>query len=582
MGKIPDPEIYEISVSKTGLCKFQEQMKRKGKHTKQIMLDYPTVYIHICKVGKSYEVYVGETADIIRRTTEHIQTARQDVKSWQYKFKERKSGLFIIGHEHFNKSLTLDIENQLILYISGMETVNKVHNQRGNEQKQYYTSEQKQDIFQKIWEKLCRCNEALFLPEQMIVASAQFKASPLHTLTEEQRQAKDKIVQKVNDAVKSNRNGQLVFLAGEAGTGKTVLNSSLFYELTLLENDLGERKLRCYLLVNHDEQLKVYEQMAEKLNLNRQGEKVVCRPTHFINNHTEADPVDVVFVDEAHLLWTQGKQGYQGNNQLEDIRKRAKIVIVMFDNKQILRTEQYWESQILEQLVKEAKKQHNYIELKEQLRIKADKQTIQWIRRFIDKGRVDKIPCDSKGHKIEIYDTPDKMKKDVFCRAKDKKTKLSRVLATFDWEYVDKRHPIVEKYWEVKIGEWSMPWNLQIDTHKNRKDKIRKRAWAEQEHTINEVGSTYTIQGFDLNYAGVILGPSVKYRGGKVIFDPECSKNKNAIRNRTLNDGSRRNFAETLLRNEINVLLTRGVDGLFIYAVDDKLREALKRAKQDQ
>ena len=45
-------------------------------------------------------------------------------------------------------------------------------------------------------------------------------------------------------------------------------------------------------------------------------------------------------------------------------------------------------------------------------------------------------------------------------------------------------------------------------------------AWAEQPQTIDEVGSTYTIQGFDLNYAGVILGPSVKYRNGEIIFDP--------------------------------------------------------------
>ena len=105
-------------------------------------------------------------------------------------------------------------------------------------------------------------------------------------------------------------------------------------------------------------------------------------------------------------------------------------------------------------------------------------------------------------------------------------------------------------------------------------------SWAEQEHTIYEVGSTYTIQGFDLNYVGVILGPSVKYRDGKIVFDPSCSKNKKAVQNRTLSDGTKQNFAQTLLRNEINVLLTRGVNGLYIYAQDEELREALKHAKR--
>ena len=42
--------------------------------------------------------------------------------------------------------------------------------------------------------------------------------------------------------------------------------------------------------------------------------------------------------------------------------------------------------------------------------------------------------------------------------------------------------------------------------------QTKNLAWAEQPHTINEVGSTYTIQGFDLSFVGVILGPSVKYK----------------------------------------------------------------------
>lgn len=37
-----------------------------------------------------------------------------------------------------------------------------------------------------------------------------------------------------------------------------------------------------------------------------------------------------------------------------------------------------------------------------------------------------------------------------------------------------------------------------------------------------------------------------------------------------------------LLKNELNVLLTRGVNGLYIYAVDDQLREALKIAAKGE
>lgn len=103
---------------------------------------------------------------------------------------------------------------------------------------------------------------------------------------------------------------------------------------------------------------------------------------------------------------------------------------------------------------------------------------------------------------------------------------------------------------------------------KKEKRNLKGLAWAEQPQTINEVGSTFTIQGFDLNYAGVILGPSVKYRNGAIIFDPTASYNDKAIRNRTLSDGTKQKFGESLIQHEVRVLMKRGVNGMYIYACD--------------
>ena len=107
------------------------------------------------------------------------------------------------------------------------------------------------------------------------------------------------------------------------------------------------------------------------------------------------------------------------------------------------------------------------------------------------------------------------------------------------------------------------------------KKAISSLSWAEQPQTINEVGSTFTIHGFDLNYAGVIIGPSVKYRDGKIVFDPTESCNRKATQYRTMPDGSKKKFGEEFLRNELNVLMKRGVNGLYIYACDNELRKKL-------
>lgn len=133
---------------------------------------------------------------------------------------------------------------------------------------------------------------------------------------------------------------------------------------------------------------------------------------------------------------------------------------------------------------------------------------------------------------------------------------------------------------EHETGSLRRPWNLQLREERKERRIAYRKAWSETPSTIGEIGSTYTIQGFDLNYAGVILGPSVKYRNGRVVFDPSESAHKKAVQNRVFADGSRESFGEEMLQNELNVLMTRGTKGMFIYAVDEQLREALLEAQR--
>ena len=65
---------------------------------------------------------------------------------------------------------------------------------------------------------------------------------------------------------------------------------------------------------------------------------------------------------------------------------------------------------------------------------------------------------------------------------------------------------------------------------------------------------------------------------GKIIFAPSESHNNKAIRNRTLSDGTKQKFGEMLIQHEVRVLMTRGVNGMYIYACDPELRVALLKA----
>lgn len=541
----------------------------------QLILDYPTVYIIDDKISDkkhNYNVYVGETTDINRRTKQHL---NDDIRNGREDFKKLSDSstteMYIIGHKYFNKSLTLDIENRLLHYLLSSESVKNVNNRRGNPQNDYYTSEIMDSVFSKIWRKLHSLNNVLFPIESVIRDSALFKASPFHKLTKEQKEAKGKIILQILSSLTQNLDGQLILVEGEAGSGKTVLMSSLLYDLfNSNEFPVSKDKMSIHLLVNHEQQLTVYQQMAKKLGLkNKNGIDVVMKPTGFINYQSKNNlKADVVIVDEAHLLLTQGKQSYRGKNHLKDLLANAKVVVAVFDENQILTTEQIWESTDLAEMKLDAQ---CVISLRDQMRINAQQSTIDWIRSLIDEQVIYPFRKDDK-YDFRVFDSPQEMYDAIKEKDQHQENGISRMLATYDWKFKQKGKPEDNQYWNVTIGDFSMPWNLQLP-----KDKATKNlSWAEQKQTIDEIGSTYTIQGFDLNYAAVIIGPSVKYRDGKIIFDPSASCNEKAIRNRTLADGTRMKFGETLLKNELNVLLTRGVNGLYLFAVDKELQKALK------
>jgi hypothetical protein len=93
------------------------------------------------------------------------------------------------------------------------------------------------------------------------------------------------------------------------------------------------------------------------------------------------------------------------------------------------------------------------------------------------------------------------------------------------------------------------------------------------------VGSIHTVQGYDLNYAGVIIGADLGYDpvSGRVVFRRENYHDKKGKENNprlgiVYSD-------EDLLEYVVNiyrVLLTRGIRGTYIYAVDSDLRSHLR------
>lgn len=586
--------IQEISYSRKSLNQLRSELEtdlksRRRNEEFRHLFRFPTVYIVHNNSSSSnespeYNVYVGETTNIENRTNQHLTSDPRSRQDWEDFSNATNSQMFVIGHDHFNKSLTLDVENRLMAYLVGVDCVKQLHNRRNNEQLEYYTQEEFDEIFSQIWRGLRKKNKRLFPTESIVRDSALFKASPFHKLTHQQLDAKNEILGTIRSALESDQTGQLILVSGDAGAGKTVLLSSVFFEL-FQENSTDDdafsyQDLDAFLLVNNPEQLTVYSNIASRLGVLKNDKDRVSRPTRFINQRqgTEGatDIADVVLVDEAHLLWTQGKQSYRGKNMLEDLRKRARVVVAVFDDRQVLAGNQYWEPKDLLKLKSGAE---HRIHLTNQMRMDADESTIEWIRDFIDNGQISDIPKDSKNYEIRIFGSPIELHNAIKRKAtSDENRGLSRLIATFDWDYSSGKKKPPNGHWNVQIGDFNLPWNKETPLSQEQKRANRGLSWAEQTHTLDEVGSTFTIQGFDLNIAGVILGPSVQWKNGHIVHVPSESRNTNAKNKRTLADGSKADVSIELLKNELNVLMTRGVHGLYIYACDPELRAQLLKA----
>lgn len=588
------PIIFQTEYNEDTSEHLRASIEDKFQHSRkdrELLIDYPTVYVIEDQKGKrdQYSVYVGETNDIQRRTIQHIADdpkKRADFKAFN---KSKRTRMYVIGHEYFNKSMTLDIENRLMQYLSGVPAVYRLNNRRNNDQNKYYDSEQFKQVFDSVWMKLHQKNKNLFPAQEIIETSALFKASPFNKLTEEQLKAKSQIINEVNRALVSARQhpdqpSQLILVKGNAGSGKTVLMSSIFYDLVsenqrVNEEDSDGYQLKASMIVNQEEQLTVYQQIAKKLNIGDKNN--VLKPATFIKRVSPDKKVDIAFIDEAHLLLTQNNQAFAkeyGTNMLKAIFNRAKVVIAIFDPMQVLSYQAVWDKQQLADLNRLAGRD-NIIVLKNQMRIQASAKKVAWLDNVIKNGRIDRLPKVDDHYEVKVFDTPDYMEQAIIKKNQDQDMGISRMVATFDWDYSGgKTEPTDGKYWSVKVGDWSMPWNYEerdrgkYEKH-HRNVKYKDLSWAEKDYTVNEIGSTYTVQGSDLNYVGVVIGPSVKFRDGRIIHDPAASKNSKATNKR----GSKISYAQELLKNEFNVLMTRGVHGLYLYAVDPELQAELKK-----
>jgi DUF2075 family protein/predicted GIY-YIG superfamily endonuclease len=526
--------------------------------------NYPIVYI-IYDIQSS-SAYVGESTNALQRMQNHL--AHPDKKKLKY--------VYIISSPNFNKSATLDIESYLIKYMVADEKFVLLNGNAGIVDHNYYQKPAYYEVFKNIWENL-KLQKVVAKDILQIDNSDLFKYSPYKALTTDQHSA---ITQYLNIIL--NRSKSTVFVEGSAGTGKTILAVYLIkllltkvdiedYEGTD-ESNLNELELVKEIQGNYTD-LKI-ALVVPMVSLRKTLTKVFknvkgLKPSMVIGPSAVTKQVyDILIVDESHRLKRRkgitNYRSHDNNNkllgygnegtELDWITKCSKHQLLFYDAAQSIRP-----SDVPEKIFNELKIKSgaHVVKLTSQLRAKGGVDYIQFIDRLLNiqlQQGVNRF--DSGLYDLKLFTNMSSMLNAL--KVKEEKHGLSRMMAGYGWKWESRNSNVPDAI----IDNVELTWNRV------------PHDWINSTSNLNEIGCIHTVQGYDLNYAGVIFGNEIKF---------------NSINNSIYID--RENYYDTkgsvgiddpqILHNYIiniyKTMMYRGILGTYVYVCNEELREYFKK-----
>lgn len=560
--------IEKVKLAKGELVSFSQ---RDPNHR-----DWPVVYT----LNDASEVYVGESLDAVGRLRQHLDGGR----------KSHLGEARVIVDPTFNKSACLDLESYLIGLFSGEGRLKVLNVQASSGTGNYYQRDTYRERFHEIFTKLR--SEGLFSTSiEEIENSDLYKLSPFKSLTDDQGDAVVAITEGLLSALDGGPSGSMV-IEGGPGTGKTVV--AIF--LTKLLRDIGAWDGEPLESDSYVAGLFTTDNRATLAGLRiglvvpqqslRKSIQAVFSRTPGLDASMVVSPFDVgksyltwdlLIVDEAHRLNQRANQTSAQKNrefheinmklfgnddrsttQLDWITEMSHQQLFLIDRRQRVRPADL-EVSTLAALANEAEVRSRRHVLTSQVRVQSG-DYVEYVRqifgpqppfRRIDFGDYDVRLFDDVGEMLTMV------------RARNTEEGLARVLAGYAWPWQSKKDKTRA---DIVFADIELQWNSRVVD------------WVDSPKSVEEVGSIHTIQGYDLNYAGVIIGRDLRYdeAAGKLCFDRSHYHDRKGLQN---NPGQKLSEQELLdfVLNIYSVLMTRGIRGTYLYVVDDALRAYLRR-----
>jgi len=526
---------------------------------------WPVVYLLDNQSGDPPSAYVGETTDIVSRFNNHL----------RHRGKQHLTDAYLISSTRFNKSATLDLEANLIKYLSGDGKYQLLNANLGLANHTYYQKEKiYRPIFHAVWDEMRKRGIARHSLEH-INNSDLFKYSPYKSLSTDQVKGLMLIMRSLLHDEHRN-----IVIEGTAGTGKSILAVFLFKLLnTPIDDfrfaDFGPEEKEVYELVVRLKEIFPKPKMALVIpmesfrrtvgkifrHVNGLKANMVIGPNDLSRQH-----YDIIVVDEAHRLKRRlGLSQYRPFDQaserlgfdkymhteLDWVLKQSNKAIFFYDEFQSIKPADI-PSEVFDLLKRQPDTRSEY--LNSQMRVRGGAKYVDSLNRLLQ----GKPPADEGKIRLENYDFKlftDLPQLVAHIKKKDRGQRLARMVAGFAWPWLSKNNPDID---DIHIGTHRLKWNsVSVD-------------WINSPNSLNEVGCIHTTQGYDLNYAGVIFGPEIGYdkAKGQIVVRRENYHDRNGKVTVKTDDQ-----LKPFILHIYQTLMLRGIQGTYLYVCDEALRD---------
>ena len=356
---------------------------------------------------------------------------------------------------------------------------------------------------------------------------------------------------------------QVMVIEGGPGTGKTVLAVNLLVKLT----SMG---LVCKYVSKNAAPRRVYESKLVGTIKKTQFSNLFTGSGGFID--AESNEFDVLVVDEAHRLNEKsGLYGNLGENQIKELINAAKCTIFFIDEDQRIALNDIGTKEAIRHLAISKNAAVQELALSSQFRCSGSDGYIAWIDNTIGIRETANTTLTRAEFDFQVFESAQVMHDAI--EAKNSGNK-ARVVAGYCWPWLSKKTPTA---YDIEIGDdYRRRWNLDVDGS----------LWIVAENSINEVGCIHTCQGLEVDYIGVIIGPDLIARNGKLLTVPsERDRHDKTLRGyKTLLKSQPIETAaigDLIIKNTYRTLMTRGMKGCYIFCTDPETREYFRSCLAD-